>query len=134
MSYQKPLPFVTPMTEPFWAGTRAGRVSVQRCVGCGHLRFPPSGVCDECLGEATEWVTLSGKGTVWSVCEFHRQYFKGFETPYNVALVRLDEGPRMYTNIVGTAYEDILPGMRVRAVFDAVTDAVTLLKFERDGA
>jgi hypothetical protein len=74
-------------------------------------------------------VTVSGNGTVWSFCEFHRQYFDGFDVPYNVALVRLDEGPRMYTNLVGVATEDIRCGMRVKAVFEPVDDKVTLVKF-----
>jgi uncharacterized protein len=129
--YAKPLPHIAPLAQPFWDATRSDRLEVQRCKTCGHMRFPPSKFCDECLGEEAEWERVSGQGTVWSVCEFHRVYFKGFEAeiPYNVALVRLDEGPRMYTNLVGIAYENIEIGMRVEAVFEAVTDSVTLLKF-----
>ncbi len=65
------------------------------------------------------------------MCEFHRSYFKGFESslPYNVILVRLEEGPRMYSNLVGIPYDRITVGMCVRAVFEQVTEEVTLLKF-----
>ncbi len=125
----RPLPYITPLTQPFWDATKAGRLEVQRCTACGHMRFPPSQVCEDCLSEEAQWVQVSGRGTVWSVCEFHRQYFKGIDVPYNVALVRLEEGPRMYTNIVGAAYDQIEPGMKVEAVFEPVTDGVTLLKF-----
>lgn len=130
-AYAKPLPHVTPLTQPFWDAARAGRLDVQRCGNCGTLRFPPARICDECLSEDVAWVTVSGRAAVWSMCEFHRLYFKGFaaELPYNVALVRLDEGPRMYTNLVGIPYKGIKIGMRVQAVFEPVTDDVTLVKF-----
>ena len=129
--YAKPLPHVTPLTQPFWEAAKAGRLVVQQCGACGQRRFPPSKICDSCLSDAATWVDVSGQGTVWSVCEFHRAYFKSFaaELPYNVALVRLDEGPRLYTNIVGIPYEAIKIGMRVNAVFEPVTDDVTLVKF-----
>jgi uncharacterized OB-fold protein len=76
-------------------------------------------------------VNVSGQGTVWSICEFHKAYFKSFEPalPYNVALVRLDEGPRMYTNLLGIPYASIKIGMRVEAVFEQVTADVALVKF-----
>ena len=104
--YLKPLPIVSPLTQPFWDGARSGRLVVQKCGDCGKHRFPASTICDACLSEQAAWVEVSGQATVWSVCEFHRVYFKGFanEIPYNVALVRLDEGPRMYTNLVGISY------------------------------
>ena len=127
----KPLPTVTELNRPFWTGTREGLLRVQRCATCSHLRHPPAPMCDACLGEETEWVLLSGQGTVWSVCEFHRPYLRGFaaELPYNVALVTLDEGPRVYTNIVGRPYAEITIGMRVEAVFEPVAPDVSLVKF-----
>jgi uncharacterized protein len=127
--YTKPLPLITPLTQPFWDAARAGRLDVQYCSACGHHRFPPSKVCENCLSEDSRWVSVSGRGTVWSVCEFHRPYFEGFDLPYNVALVRLDEGPRMYTNIIEVPYDRIEIGMRVEAVFEKATETVTLLKF-----
>jgi len=131
MSYAKPLPQITAGTKPFWEATRAGRLTVQRCAACGKMRFPAASICDDCLSAEAAWVEVSGLGTVWSFCEFHRLYFKGFEPdlPYNVALVRLDEGPRMYTNIVGVPILDIKVDMRVKAVFEPVSDEVTLVKF-----
>ena len=125
----RPLPVVTELTRPFWDAARAGRLAVQKCQECGKLRFPASPLCDACLATSTAWVEVSGRGTVWSACEFHRSYFPGFDVPYAVALVRLDEGVRMYTNLVGVDYAGIEPGMRVQAVFDPVTDDVTLIKF-----
>ena len=129
--YGKPLPHVTPLTQPFWDAAKAARLVVQQCTNCGRNRFPPAKNCDHCLSDETEWVDVSPFGTVWSVCEFHRAYFKGFEPdlPYNVAIVRLDDGPSMYTNLVGIDYHNVEIGMRVQAVFEPVTDTVTLVKF-----
>jgi uncharacterized OB-fold protein len=132
MSYARPLPHITAATKPFWDATHNGQLTVQQCGSCRKLRFPPATICDNCLSGQAAWVPVSGRGTVWSLCEFHRPYFKGFELPYNVALVRLAEGPRMYTNIVGIPPEEIRIDMRVKAVFEAVTDAVTLVKFTPD--
>jgi uncharacterized OB-fold protein len=135
-AYTKPLPKIDALGAPFWEGTRAGELRVQRCTDCGTLAFPPARHCAACLGERREWVRVSGRGTVATFGIFHRLYFPAFERdlPYNVALVRLDEGPRMYTNLVGIRNEDIAIGMRVRARFEAVTDEVTLVKFEPDPA
>ena len=129
--YAKPLPHLTPLTQPFWDAAKEGRLVVQQCGHCGRKRFPPSKICDQCLSDDTAWAFVSGRATVWSFCEFHRAYFKGFEAdlPYNVALVRLDEGPRMYTNLVGIPYGQIEVGLQVEAAFEPVTDSVTLVKF-----
>jgi uncharacterized protein len=133
-TYRKPLPAIDETSRPFWEGARREQVLVQRCAACGHLRFPPAPICPRCRGEDAEWVELTGRGTVWSFTVFHKQYFPGFEDemPYNVAIVELAEGVRMFTNLVGVEHEDIELGMPVRAVFEPVTPEVTLIKFGRD--
>ena len=133
-TYAKPLPKIDERTRPHWEGNAVHELRVQRCDDCGTMRFPASRWCAHCLGEKTSWQKVSGKGKVWSWCVFHRAYFKGFESavPYAVALVELDEGPKMYSNLVGIPRDQIKIGMRVRAVFDKVTDDVTLVKFEED--
>ncbi|MEN9775596.1 MAG: hypothetical protein RL322_2666 [Pseudomonadota bacterium] len=131
MAYTKPLPVLDGENAPHWAGARERQVRVQRCGHCERLRFPAARYCSNCLSEESEWITLSGRGEIWSHCRFHRVYFKGFEDemPYTVVLVRLDEGPLLYSNIVGLDERDVRIGMRVRAVFDDVTESVTLIKF-----
>lgn len=131
MAYTKPLPVLDGENAPHWAGARERQVRVQRCGQCERLRFPAARYCSNCLSEESEWITLSGRGEIWSHCRFHRVYFKGFEDemPYTVVLVRLDEGPLLYSNIVGLDERDVRIGMRVRAVFDDVTESVTLIKF-----
>ena len=130
-AYTKPLPVLDGENAPHWAGARQRELRVQRCTQCGRLRFPAARHCSDCLSEASEWIVVSGRGEIWSHCRFHRVYFKGFEEemPYTVVLVRLDEGPMLYSNMVGLADEAISIGLRVRAVFDDVTYDVTLIKF-----
>ncbi len=132
MAYDKPLPALDGDNAPHWAGARARELRVQRCDDCSLLRFPAARYCSSCLSEKSQWVTMSGRGEVWSHCTFHRVYFKGFEQdmPYMVVLVKLDEGPMLYSNVVRVRPEDVQIGMRVKALFDDVTDQVTLVKFE----
>ena len=131
-AYLKPLPQTDGVDRPYWEGTRVGELRLQRCGNCGKYRFPANRWCPACRSDRSEWVATSGKGAIWSWCVFHKGYFEGFELPYAVVLVELDEGVRMYSNIVDVAPADLRVGMRVRAVFDKATDAVTLVKFARD--
>jgi uncharacterized OB-fold protein len=93
--------------------------------------FPPYLNCQRCLSLDREWMRASGLGRVDAFTVFDKAYIPAFadDVPYNVALVLLDEGPRMYSNIVGVANEDIDTGMRVEVVFDDVTDDISLPKF-----
>ena len=78
-----------------------------------------------------EWIATSGAGIVESYCSFHKAYWPGFEreVPYEVVQVRLDEGVRLFSNLIGVPRERIRSGLRVRASFEPVTRAVTLVKF-----
>jgi uncharacterized OB-fold protein len=129
--YAKPLPKVDETNAPHWQGAKARELRVQKCADCGRLRYPPARHCASCLSEKSAWVAVSGKGEVWSHCAFHRAYFKGFEheLPYTVVLVKLDEGPLLYSNLAGVPREAVRIGMRVRAAFEDVTGDVTLIKF-----
>ncbi len=132
--YLKPLPKIDERNRPHWDGAREGRLMVQACSDCGALRYPFAKLCPECHGTNSNWQQASGKGTVWSWCVFHRAYFKGFESelPYSVVLVELEEGLKIYSNLVGVSNVNLRVGMPVRAVFEAATDEVTLIKFEED--
>jgi uncharacterized OB-fold protein len=83
------------------------------------------------LSEDAEWVTLSGKGTVFSFIVFHQVYNQAFakDVPYNVALIQLDEGPRMFSNVVGVPNDAVKVGDRVEAVFEKATETVTIPRF-----
>jgi len=133
--YLKPLPNITPHSKPFWDAAKEHRLLLPRCIHCKtvHMYFEPW--CNACSKVGIEWQTLSGYGHIWANCRFHKSYFPGFQSflPYNVAIVQLDEGPKMMTNIVnlhdGTLNEMPI-GMRVKTFFEDVTNEITLIKFE----
>ncbi len=129
--YNKPLPTLTEDNRPFWDSCKSGRLSFQKCSACGHLRYPISPFCPECLSAEYAWTPVSGRGTVFSYVVFHQAYHPGFkgELPYNVALVQLEEGPRMYGNVVGVPHDAVKIGDALEAVFDAVTPEITIPRF-----
>lgn len=120
-----------PETAPFWKGTRDGKLLIQACAKCGYLRWPPGPMCNECLSSETAWKEVSPTGTLWSYAVYHRAMNPRFkdQIPYTVALVELDEGPRMYGRLVGdrTTFE---PGLPVRAVFQEIEPGVTFVNWE----
>jgi uncharacterized OB-fold protein len=130
-SYDKPLPEISEENGPFWEGARNERLLLQRCARCGHLRYPISRYCPECLEEGHEWVPVSGRGEVYSSVVFHQVYNQAFagDVPYNVSLIQLDEGPRMFSNVVGVPPNEVRVGDRVQVVFDRVTEEVTIPRF-----
>ncbi len=130
--YRKPLPEPNETTRPFWEGTRAHQLRLQRCRDCRKHIFYPRAVCPFCLSEHLEWVTASGRARVYSYTVVRRAMHPGFreDVPYVLAIVELEEGPRLTTNIVGVAPEEVRVDMPVRAAYDDVTPDLTLLKFE----
>ena len=122
----KPLPPDDPANRPFWQGAKQAVVMLQRCLDCGRHRFPAARTCVHCHGERSEWVKSSGRGVVESHCSFHKAYWPAFENevPYNVVQVRLDEGVRLYSNLLGVPREAIRSGLRVKACFEG-----SLVKF-----
>ncbi|HYR96996.1 MAG TPA: OB-fold domain-containing protein [Candidatus Binatus sp.] len=128
---EKPLPAVTEDGAPYWEGCREGQLRVQRCTACSHLRWPPSVLCPECLAEGGDWMALSGRGAVYSFIIVHRPQHPAFfdDVPYNVAIVELEEGIRLHTNIVDCPNENLRIGLPVEVVFQKVNDEVTLPRF-----
>jgi uncharacterized OB-fold protein len=120
-----------PGTAPFWKGATDGKLVVQACTKCGYLRWPPGPLCNECLSPDTEWKAVSPTGTLWSYAVYHRAMNPKFkdQIPYTVALVELDDGPRMYGRLVANAAK-VEPGMPVRAVFQEVEPGVTFVNWE----
>ena len=131
MGYDKPLPTLTDENRPFWEALAEGELRLQRCAACRRYRYPVAPVCPRCLGAESEWQPVSGRGRVFSYVVFHQVYHRAFQddVPYNVALVQLEEGPFMFSNVVGIRNEDLRCDMPVCVVFDRVTDAITLPRF-----
>ncbi len=130
MSYTKPLPAIDNWNRPFWDATREQRLVAQACEPCGTVFFPPGPVCPHCLSAKLSWKQLSGRGTVESWVVFHQVYYKGFadEMPYNVAMIRLDEGARMLSNVV-VPNDSLHADMRVEVVFAPATEELSIPKF-----
>jgi uncharacterized OB-fold protein len=128
----KPIPTITPEMRPFFEAAKRRQLVVQRCLDCGVHRFPAREICSACLSSRREWVPVSGRGEVFSFNVMHQVYHPGFaaEVPYAVVLVKLEEGPKMTSNLLGVAPRDIRVGMPVRVVFEDVSDEVALPKFE----
>ena len=127
----KPLPQISPEMAPFFDAARRHELVVQRCAGCGTLRFPARTICSTCLSREASWVRVSGRGTVFSFVIMHQAVHPGFaaETPYAVVVIQLDEGARLLSNLVDCATADVKIGMPVEVVFDELTPEVTLPKF-----
>ena len=132
VEYKKPLPIPSELSTPFWEACRRHELVIQRCQSCKAFRFPPAILCPECLVDRTEWTRVSGRGKVFSFVIFHRVYHPAFEAdlPYAVALVELEEGLRLVSNIVGCPPEQVVCDMPVEVVFEDVTPEVTLPKFK----
>jgi uncharacterized OB-fold protein len=130
--YDKPLPTLTDANRPFWDACREGVLKLQKCGGCGHLRYPIAHCCPQCLSTEFAWTPVSGRGTVFSYVVFHNAYHPGFkpDLPYNVALVQLEEGPRMYSNVVGVPNDAVKIGDPLEVVFDRVTPEIAIPRFQ----
>ena len=120
-----------PATAPFWEGTRQSKIVVQACAKCGYFRWPPGPLCTECLSSDFAWTEISQTGTLWSYAVYHRAMAPRFanDIPYTVALVELDDGPRMYGRLVANG-KNIEPGVAVRAVFQEIGPGVTVVNWE----
>lgn len=117
-------------SAPFWAGLRRRVITVQKCGGCAAVRYPPLPGCPECLDREAEWIELAASGTVWSYAVYHRALQPAFadEVPYTVAVVELDDGPRVTARLTrGSA--PITIGARVVAEFEDIDAELTQLRW-----
>ena len=132
--YQKPLP--NPLHReaslPFWEAARRHELLMPRCKMCDRLFFYPREVCPVCLSPEIDWMKVSGRGRLYSFTVIHQPANRAFQpdAPYIYAMIQLDEGPRMISNLVACPIEDARIDMPVVAVFDDVTPEVTLVKFK----
>ena len=119
-------PVVSPDTEFFWAGTRAGELRVQRCGDCGMVRHPPGPRCPSCGNMAPGYVVAAGTGEVYSYVVHHHPPVPGKKLPIVIALVQLPEGVRMVGELLGVDPEQVRIGLPVRAEFVRIDDDLTL--------
>jgi uncharacterized OB-fold protein len=133
----RPLPHPTPETQHFWDGTRAGELRLQRCDACAKVYFPPRPFCPACASRSVSVFTATGKAKLYSYIINHRAApGSGFEAPYAIAVVELDEGPRMMTNIIETPQtpENLVLDMPLEVVFEPASDEIALPLFRPVGS
>lgn len=126
----KPIPSPTETTGPFWAGCAAGKLRLRHCARCNRY-FAPTRMACSCGSGELPWVDTSGRGTVFSFTIVHRAPDPAFraETPYVIAVVELEEGARLLSNVIGCRPDDVRIGMKVTAAFEEVAPAIGVHKF-----
>ena len=129
--FKQPLPIPDEDSTPYWEGCRKSRLMLQRCGTCGTVRFPPQHLCPSCWSENADWVQASGRGEVYTFGVVRRALRPDWRerVPYVVALVCLEEGPKLFTNIVDCRPEEVAIGMPVVVIFDQVSEEIVLPKF-----
>jgi uncharacterized OB-fold protein len=132
-SYRKPLPRPDPITAPFWESVKAHAMKLQRCHDTGKFFFYPRGLSPFTLSSNLSWEPVSGRGTVHAFTIVYQNRDPAFadDVPYVVAIIELEEGPRLMSNLVDVEPnpQSVRIGMPVEVVYDDVTDDVTLPKF-----
>jgi len=129
--YLKPVPIPDEVSKTFWQGCQRQELLLQKCCNCGQFQFYPRPICINCMSGNLEWVSSSGRGTVYSFTVVHQNVMPGFaqEVPYVFAIIELAEGVRLSTNIEGCAPADVHIGMPVVVVFEPISPEVSLPKF-----
>lgn len=129
---EKTLPVPTEETRPYWEGCCAHELRIQQCGACGHFQFYPRLYCTACMSEQVAWVRASGRGRVVSFTVVYRPVTAAFaaDVPYVVALIRLDEGPQLMSNVVGCEPERVTIGMAVTVTFEDWSEDVSVPKFQ----
>lgn len=127
-AWQKPSP--SGLTRPFWEAAKSRTLVRPQCTRCGANFFTPQLACPRCLSEAWSWAPSTGEGVIHSAVVVHRPPDPGIEVPYVLAIVLLNEGWNMLTNIVGCDPAEARVGKRVRVNWDRQVGEFTIPTFE----
>ena len=114
----RPDPILTPDSAFFWEGAKRGELLAQRCGDCGNLQHPPRPMCPVCHSVHRQEARLSGRGEVYSWIIPRHPPALGFAQPPVVAVIQLEEGIRLVSNIVGVADDQVAVGMPVEVQFE----------------
>lgn len=127
----RPLPQPTDLTRPYWQAAARGELHLQQCQDCQRWQFYPRPFCLHCESEALQWRAASGLGRIYTYTVNHRapNPFMKQRLPYVVAIVELDEGPRLMANIQGEGALEAGIGKRVKVLFEAVSEELALPQF-----
>lgn len=127
----KPLPLIRPETAPFWAAARRHELVFQQCRACGHRFHFPRLLCCRCFAEDLAWVRASGRGTVYSFTVVRQAAHREFDdaVPYVYAIIELEEGVRLVSNVVDIAPDRVRIGLPVRVVFEDIGPELAIPRF-----
>lgn len=133
MDAKLPLPVPNADSAPYWAAARERRLLLRKCNACGALHFMPRHLCPICWSDSLEWIESGGKGTVHSFTVIRRAPLPAFapHAPYVVALIDLDEGPRMMANLLGEDALSVKIGDRVEVTFEDRGEGAMIPQFNR---
>ncbi len=127
----KPLPKTSKWSQPFWDNAKKHKLTLKKCKDCGHIDHPPYLYCTNCHSDNSEWIEASGKGKL--VAYAINTYMVPFpfwdDMPYVLAMIDLDEGVRMISNIVECEQDKLKNGMDLEVVFEDVSEEFTLPKW-----
>jgi len=128
----RPAPYPSPETQPFWDGCKRHELMLPYCGSCQKHFFYPRQFCPDCFSWDIEWRKASGRGRLHTFAIQFRAQMPGFKIPYVTAVVELDEGPRMMTNLVGVEPlpENIKCDIPVEVVWEDLNDEITLPLFK----
>lgn len=133
MNQKLPAPIVNADSRPYWDAARENHLVIRQCCTCGELHFMPRYLCPSCWSDDLAWIESSGKGTVHSFAIIRRAPLPVFaeRAPYVVALIDLDEGPRMMANIVGEDALSTRIGDVVEVTFEERGEGAKVPQFVR---
>jgi len=125
----RPAPTVSRDSRFFWEGAKQDELRIQRCNACGRLHHPPRPMCSECHATDMGYRVVSGRGRVYSWIRPVYPPMPMFDEGLVVALVNLDEGPRVMTNIREIDFHDIRKDMPVEVFFEPVQGGYKVPQF-----
>ncbi len=127
-----PPPLADATTLPWWQAAAEHRLVVQRCTSCQHTRLPPAPLCPECLEKSLVPEAVSGRATLVTWTENHQPWIPGFDPPYLIAIVEIEEQPglRLTTNLINCPLERVEIGMQLQVLFEEREDGIYLPLFE----
>jgi len=125
------VPYPSPETKPYWDGCKRGELTLPFCLACEQFFFYPRPFCPKCFGWKIEWRACSGRATLYTYAIQYRPQAPGFEPPYVTAIVQLEEGPRMMTNLVEVEPDPakITCDMPLEVMFQELNEEVSLPVF-----
>jgi uncharacterized OB-fold protein len=120
------VPVPTELSRPFWEATRRGELVIPHCADCGTRFFVPEPVCPGCMSANWSYKPSGGRGAVYSVTVVHRAPGPGFEVPFALAVIDLDDGGTLLSHVVDVEPHSVTIGTRVRVCFRELDGTITL--------